>query len=490
MKSFVNGAISRRKLLQIGATASVATFLFPTPLVLAKSAETPKLRFGVVGLGGRSGVLIKFLLDNPQAQIVALCDPDSTRLAEARKKAPEAKGYADLRELLDSPEVDVVVIAACNHWHALAAIWAMQAGKDVYLEKPLSITFWEGRQIVNASKKYGKICQIGSQMRTDAAFHPEVKKFLHQDKELGSLLSVRVNRFFSRFPIGKRETPLTPPTFVNYNLWLGPAQDVPLYRDNLHYDWHWYWRTGNGETGNWGAHLLDDCRNDVFLDEIKAPKRILSGGGRVGQTPNSMFVYFDTGSIPVVFCISNVPDRNNRKYAGACPGPTSGYVVYCEGGRYEKHWGGAVAFDSNGKKIRDFVGTSEYEGAGPHLQNFIDAVFRREQGTLNAPVEIAFDTSFWYNGANIAYRLGEPFSKEAALKLDDTPNGVLSGAINDLERHLRAQDLSVNADTFKMSRFLEIDLENDSIKGEYAERAKPLLDVPYREPFVVPQIDL
>lgn len=493
--SIINKRFNRRRFIQASSAALIASPFFSSPEIVVKAGTNDALRIGVVGCGGRSGVLLRFLSENPNVRVTALCDPDSHRLANAKKSFPNASDTQDLRKVIESPDVDAIVVATCNHWHALAAVWAMQAGKDVYLEKPLSITFWEGRQIVNAAKKYGKICQIGSQMRTDPEFHPEVKKFLHEDCEIGPLLSVRVNRFFPRFSIGKTEQPLVPPPTVDYNLWLGPAPNVPLYRSNLHYDWHWMWRTGNGETGNWGAHLLDDCRNDVLRDAVKAPRRILSGGGRVGyndagESPNSMFVYFDTGAIPVVFCISNVADANNKKYAGSCPGPTSGYVVYGEGGRYEKHWGGAVAFDSNGKKIREFVGTGEYEGAGPHLQNFVDAVKSRDAGLLNAPVEIAFDTSFWYNGANLAYRLAEPYSKEEALKMDDTPRGVLTGAISDLERHLRNQDIEMNADTFKLSQFLEIDYENDSVKGEYEAEAKSLLDIEYREEFAVPRIDL
>lgn len=491
----INSASKRRDFLKYGVCTLLTTPLFSSPTILANDNLKRRLRIGIIGLGGRSTVLIKFLLENPNAQIVALCDPDLHRIAVAKKSVPDAFCCQDMREILDSPNVDAVIIATCNHWHALASIWAMQAGKDVYLEKPLCITFWEGRQILNATKKYDKICQIGSQMRTDASFHPEVKNFLHKEKALGDILSVRVNRFFPRFSIGKTDKPLTPPSSIDYNLWLGPAPDVPLYRKNLHYDWHWMWRTGNGETGNWGAHLLDDCRNDVFLDKVKRPKRILSGGGRVsyndaGESPNSMFVYYDTGSIPVVFCISNVADSNNPKQAGSCPGPTSGYVVYCEGGRYEKHWGGAVAYDSNGKRIKEFVGTSEYEGAGPHLQNFIEAVFERNESKLNAPVEVAFDTSFWYNGANLAYRLGEPYSKETALKLDDSPNGVLTRAISDLERHLRTQDIAMNGDTFKLSRFLELDAQNDQACGEYSDQVSQLLNITYRKGFDIPKIDL
>ena len=282
--SIINKRFNRRRFIQASSAALIASPFFSSPEIVVKAGANDALRIGVVGCGGRSGVLLKFLSENPNVRVTALCDPDSQRLANAKKSFPNAADTQDLRKVIESPDVDAIVVATCNHWHALAAIWAMQAGKDVYLEKPLSITFWEGRQIVNAAKKYGKICQIGSQMRTDPEFHPEVKKFLHEDCEIGPLQSVRVNRFFPRFSIGKTEQPLVPPPTVDYNLWLGPAPDVPLYRSNLHYDWHWMWRTGNGETGNWGAHLLDDCRNDVFGDEIGAPKRRFTRRRQSAQT--------------------------------------------------------------------------------------------------------------------------------------------------------------------------------------------------------------
>lgn len=480
--------------LGLAAVSFPCSTQFSTPTVFADRPQE-KLRLGLVGCGGRGLFLTTFLSQIPNAEIVAVCDPDRGRLAAAKKNFPKAKDSVDMRAVFDDPNVDAVLIATCNHWHVLAAIWAMEAGKDVYLEKPLCLNFWEGTQVVAAAKKYGKICQIGTQMRADPEHHPEAREFLHEAKTLGAVRSIRVNRFAPRRGIGKRSTPLTPPKNVDYNLWLGPAPDVPLYRSNLQYDWHWMWNTGNGETGNWGAHLLDDCRNDVFLDRIRAPKRVLAGGARIGyddagETPNEMFVYFDTGEAPVVFCISNLPDKANPKSAGTCDEPAVGYSVRCEGGRYVKYWGRAVAYDEKGKKIREFKATSEHAGPGPHLRNFVDAVLAGDASRLYAPLEVGRDSATWYNGANTAYRLGEPYSKAAALDLvADSGDGaaLLTEAIGDLERHLTAQGLDMNADTFKTSRFLEYD-GVEGVKGEYADAAARLLKIDYRAGFVVPEI--
>ena len=486
--------LSRRRFLAAGA-ASVFALSSSAISAPAVFAERPKdtLRIGLVGCGGRGAFLTTFFPSIPNAEITALCDPDAARLANLCKKLPNAKNCgADMRTVFDDPNVDAVIIATCNHWHVLAAIWAMQAGKDVYLEKPICLNFWEGEQLLKAAKKYGKIVQIGTQMRTDAKHHPEAKEFLRRKKELGEIKSVCVARFFARNGIGKRATPLTPPETVDYNLWLGPSPDLPIYRNNLQYDWHWSWNTGNGEVGNWGAHLLDDCRNDVFGDEIGAPKRVLACGARIGyddagETPNMFFAYFDTGSIPVVFRISNLPDKANPKSAGVCAGPSSGYVVYCEGGRYEKHWGGAVAFDADGKKMREFEATSEHAGPGPHLLNFVDAVLNADASRLTAPLKVGFETSAWYNGANTAYRLGEPYSKKEVLDLT-CADETLVGAIDELETHLAAQGLKMNADAFRASRFLEYD-GTSGVKGEYAAAAEKLLTIDYRAPFVVPTIE-
>ena len=483
--------LNRREFLGAGAL-TLSSLSISSPFVLAEPPKD-KLRVALLGCGGRGSFLATRFPLLRDAELVALCDPDSDRVAALSKNVPGAKNCgADMRVVFDDPDVDAVIVATCNHWHALAAIWAMQAGKDVYLEKPICLNLWEGEQLAAAAKKYGKLVQVGTELRTDPEHHAEVRRFLREQKALGEPKSVRISRFAARPGIGKRSTPLVPPANVDFNLWLGPAPEGPIYRNSLHYDWHWDWRTGNGETGNWGPHLLDDCREDVFLDQIGAPKRVLSVGARVGyddagDTPNETAIFYDAGSIPVVFCISNLPDKTNPKTSGKCAGPSSGYAVFCEGGRYEKQLGSAAAFDSKGAKIRDFQATDERISTVYHLQNFVDCVLQNASEKLNAPLQTGVDTAAWYNGANAAHRLGEPYSKRETLDLlgnDET----FATALDDLEKHLAAQGIAMNADSFKASRFLEYD-GTAGFKGEYAEAAKELLTIRYREPFVVPSFD-
>ena len=483
---------NRRQFLATG-TALGTVCAFPSPALIARGANEV-VRVGILGTGMRFGELHPGVLRATNAKLVALSDPDEARLGPQREKLGIEKAYTDLRKVLEDREIDAVMVTTCNQWHCLAGIWAMQAGKHVYVEKPLCLSFWEGEQLVKAAKKYNRLCQIGHQLRTDPVFHPEVQKFLHEEKALGKIESVRVNRFAVRRSIGKRETPLEPPKTVDYHLWLGPSQDLPMYRTQFHYDWHWMWNTGNGETGNWGSHLLDDCRNDLFQNRISLPKRILVSGGRVGlndagETPNMMVTYFDTGEIPVILAISGLESKTQRHFVGKCKGPGSGYVAYCEGGRYEKHWGGAFAYDNNGKEIRRFQGTSLINGGYAHFQNFADAIQAGDAAKLNAPIQVGYDSSCWYNAANFAWRLGQPFSKEEALSVPNT--GKMPEILDSMEEYLATQEIPMNGDHFKLSPMLELDAESYRFVGNFAQQANVLADMrPGRGEFVVPEITL
>ena len=226
----------------------------------------------------------------------------------------------------------------CNHWHVLAAIWACQAGKDVYVEKPLSHNHWEGQQLVAAARKLDRIVQIGTQQRSDP-MQAELKQYLHEDKKLGAIKYAQVCRFGRAEPIGKRSTPLEVPKTRQLRPVARPGENEPLYRDKFHYDWHWDWNTGNGELGNWGVHVLDDAVNVVLRDQVPFPKRVTAGGGRLvwndaGETPNVVFACYDTGSIPLLFGLSNLPDGLRTKKGLKIDDMGTGYVIHCEGGYY------------------------------------------------------------------------------------------------------------------------------------------------------------
>lgn len=475
-------SLSRRGFL---GTSALAAGAFVGPATARPAFSTlDSVNLGFISCGGRGGQLMSAFSKLENANIAGVCDPDESRLGKAKQRFPKAQGWKDLREMLKSDSVEAVVIATCNHWHCLAAIWAMEAGKDVYVEKPLSHSQWEGRQTVAAARKLGRVCQLGTQQRSDP-MQAEIKKFLHTEKAIGGIRTARVNRYGVRGSIGKRNTPLSIPDNTDYDLWLGPAQKKPIFRSKLHYDWHWDWNTGSGEMGNWGVHVLDDLRNNVFLDKVKLPKRILGGGGRVvwndaGDTPNVHFVYFDTGSIPVVIGLTNLTAGPGQKKSPSRPGPGSGYVAYCEGGRLEGQRGGAVAYDAEGKVMRRFKGTG---GMGVHQQNFLDAVREGSPAKLNAEVQVGHDSTGWCNLANIAFRAGAPSAKREPVSGD---KGIWAGLVGEMAEHLSNHGISISGSQIRLSPMLEIDVESETFTGSNAEAANALLKRQYRAPYVVP----
>jgi hypothetical protein len=476
--------VFNRRNFMAGTLATGLTSSLAAKKLRAANAND-EVNLGFISCGGRAGQLMGQFSKVDGINIAGLCDVDEKRLGLAQQKYPKAQGWTDLRDLIASDSIDVVVVATCNHWHCLAAIWAMQAGKDVYVEKPLSHSQWEGRQTVAAARKYNRICQIGTQQRSDP-MQAEIKKFLHQEKSLGEINATRVNRYGVRPSIGKRDRPLAVDKNVAYDLWLGPAQDEPIFREKLHYDWHWDWNTGSGEMGNWGVHVLDDVRNNVFQDSVALPQRIMGGGGRValndaGQTPNVHFAFFDTGSIPVVIGLSNLPAKPGGKKSPSHPGPSSGYVVYCEGGRYEGQRGRGAAYDSDGKKIKEFKGG----GNVLHQANFIDAVLKRDSSILNAEIAVGNDSTGWCNLANVAFRTGKNQDKEAADGIELEQWTTLMG---EMDEHLDSHKLSRLSDDIRVSPMLELDAKTEQFVGSGSNTANQFLNREYRKGYEVPDL--
>ena len=475
--------ITRRDLVKAGLFGGVA-MATPARSLLAANANS-EINVGFISCGGRASGLMGSFEKIEGVTIGGLCDPDEQRLGVASKRFPKARTWTDLRDLIEDDGIDAVVVATCNHWHCLAAIWAMQAGKDVYVEKPLSHSQWEGEQTVAAARKLGRICQIGTQQRSDP-MQAEIKKFLHEEQGLGKILSARVNRFGVRASIGKRETPLEIAKDVAYDLWLGPAQDQPIFRNALHYDWHWDWNTGSGEMGNWGVHVLDDVRNVVFQDSVALPKRIQGIGGRVawndaGETPNVHMVHFDTGGIPVSIHLANITDAPDGKKSPKHPGPGSGYIAYCEGGRYEGQRGRGVAYDADGKEIRRFKGNN---GDHVHQQNFIDAVRARDASLLNAEIEVGNDSTGWCNLANIAFRAGSRFQPKTIA--DGFPQ--MAGLADEVGSMLAAHGLDLDGGEILASPILKIDQASGQFTGSGADAANRFLKREYRDGYVVPEM--
>ena len=473
---------SRRTFLH---RAALATTALSASRVLGAN-ET--VRVAAIGLGGQGMGNAKRMAKVPGVEIAYLCDADTAQLDKAKVAFPNAKTTQDLRHVMEDKSIDAVIVSTGNHWHVLASIWACQAGKDVYVEKPISHNIWEGRQLVAAARKYNRIVQGGTQQRSDP-FHDELKAYL-DGGTLGAMKYVRCNHYGMRATIGKRQTPITPPTSVDYNLWLGPAQDVPILRERFHYDWHWNWNTGNGELGNWGPHILDDLRNVVFRDKISLPKRVLAGGGRLGwddagETPNTHFLYYDTGVVPVIMDVHNLPRQKGMKAPDVYRRRRSSafLIIECEGGYYAGGRGGGSAHDPEGKVIQKFKG----DGGATHAANFIAAVRSRKSSDLKAEIEQIHFSSAWCHLGNISWRLGQTADlDEAKARLKDFQ--PWQEVIEDLPAHLTANEVTLKPGDLRVGPILEIDAEKETFIGSSATpEALALLKREYREGFVVPE---
>jgi predicted dehydrogenase len=461
--------LPRRRFLQ--STALLGASLLAKPSSFASGAASSEIALGIIGCGGRGNQHLKSFLKISGVRITGLCDPDRKRLTNASELAPNAECWTDLRGMLESTNVDAVVIATCNHWHAIAAAWALEAGKHVYVEKPLCLTHWEGQQLMAASERFQKIVQVGTQQRSDP-MQAELKQFLHDEQALGEIEYVIVNRYGARGPIGLRTKALKPPKSLDYNLWLGPAADVPIFRNSLHYDWHWVWNTGSGEMGNWGVHVLDDVRNVVFRDEVRYPKKIVAAGDRInwgdaGDTPNLQFVAMDAGGIPVVIRLCNLSDRSPDESTFGVPGPETGYVVFCEGGRLEAQRGEAIAFNKEGRAIRTFEGNT---GEAQHRVNFLTAIRSNSPDILNGPINLP----------NIATMLS---GRDETTKVNQMHESFGNLDILKAFQHMKA--VSGGDQHFELGPILEFNDESESFIGDHSVPANGKLRRRDRSPFVM-----
>ena len=342
--------IGRRRFLQ-NAGAGLLALGLPRPGLGATSKPSganEDVRIAVVGIGSKDAVggvggrglqLIDSLQKVRGARLVALCDVDQsilTRLAaELKDQGQPVATYGDLRRVFDDKSVDAVLVATPNHWHALATIWACQAGKDVYVEKPVSHNIWEGRQMVAAARKYGRIVQGGTQARSSSVVR-EAFEWI-QGGGLGPIRYARVILYRQRSSIGKVTEPTPIPAGVDYDLWCGPAAKAPLKRKQLHYDWHWSWPTGSGEMGNNGVHYIDLCRWAMKLD-APAP-RVMSVGGRFGfdddgETPNTQVAILDYQPAPIYCEVRGLPENKSSTAMDSFLNTRVGVVLQCEGGYF------------------------------------------------------------------------------------------------------------------------------------------------------------
>jgi predicted dehydrogenase len=437
-----------------------------------------------VGFHGQGGNHIKYFSKIPGVRVVALCDADRNIIDREVKKFKERNEkvdtYVDVRKLLEDKSIDAVITATPNHWHSLVTVWACQAGKDVYVEKPASHNIWEGHKMIEAARKYKRIVQTGTQRRSDEGL-AEAFEFIRQGN-LGKILRARCYYFSPRGPIGKVNGPQPIPEGIDYNLWTGPAPMAPLMRKRLHYDWHWQWPYGNGDLGNNGIHYIDVCRWALGYTTM-APRAISFGGKFLWdddrQTPNTQVAYFDYEPAPIIFEMRNLPRKKGDSAMDATYRKTRAPVIIeCEGGYYAGGW----ACDNNGQRIKQFKET----GGGGHHANFIKAVRSRKVGDLNADILQGHLSTAACHLGNISYRIGHEAPRDDIVQSLKS-NNVLLDAFERFQEHLLMNVVDVLQTPRIMGPWVTINPDTETFMGEFSDEANVYLSRNYREPFIVPE---
>jgi predicted dehydrogenase len=438
------------------------------------------IRMAVIGFGGRGKDHIGAWTKMKGVRLTALCDVDSHVLEAAASRLASAgntvEAYADIRQLLESKNVDAISIATPNHWHALATIWGIQAGKDVYVEKPVSFDVFEGEKMVQAAHQHDKIVQAGTQSRSSQGIREAVEWV-----KKGNLGKIRVARglcYKPRGSIGKTEGPQPVPASVNYDLWLGPAPMTPPRRRKFHYDWHWFWDYGAGDLGNQGVHEMDVAR--WFLGESTLSTRIFSIGGRLGyeddaQTPNTFMAFHDYAKAPLIMEIRGLPEKAGSKEMDKYKGAQIGVVIECEGGHVlVPDYDQAVVFDAQGNEINRF------KGSVSHFENFIDAVRSRRESDLNAPILEGHLSSALCHTSNISYRLGSRLAPDAIREQIKGDRDALP-TFNRMAEHLAANNVNLDKTPATLGTVLVMNKNKEKFTGD--QKASELLARQPREPF-------
>jgi predicted dehydrogenase len=452
----------RRRFLRLGAAVPLA-FPFVRRSFAAAAGSNADIRVAVIGLGGKGGGHVRNLLPLAGARLTALCDVDPARLA-AQVAAAKAAGQApaaetDPRRVLARADVDAVVIATPNHWHAPLAIWACRAGKDVYVEKPVSHSLWEGAQLAAVARQTGRVVQAGTQYRSDEGLRAAAAWL--REGHIGRPRSAHIVWYEQRNAIGRAEPHR--PSDLDYDLYCGPAPLVPLTRPRLHYDWHWVWSTGNGDLGNSGVHPIDACR--MLVGGTDLPRRVRGLGGRfafddAGETPNTQLTLVEFADFRMLVENRNLPQKAGVRAMDQLRGIREGICLDCEGGSFVGLRGGGSVFDRDGKRIRQFPG----DGGGRHMANFLDAVRARRPAELQAPIAEGHVSSAVCHLGNLSWRLGRPAAEsECAAALATHPGAPEAFAA--LERHLAANGVDAKRTRFVLGPELEPDAEGRTVRA-------------------------
>ena len=452
--------VNRRDFL-VGSSVGLAALGGVSVLPARVFGANDRVRIAVVGVRGQGGEHLRGFGATPGVEVAAICDIDDSvikrRLADmASWNFAEPKVYKDVRKLLEDKSIDAVSIATPNHWHALMAIWACQAGKDVYVEKPCSHCWWEGHQLVAAARRYDRIVMHGTQGRSAEGYIEGVRKL--REGVIGDVYLSRGICFKWRDTIGSAP-PEPVPAGVDYDLWTGPAPLKPFTRNRFHYNWHWIWDTGNGDVGNQGIHEMDLAR---WALGVGLPNKICAGGGHVmfkddQETPNVLNCTFEydmpDGSRRVLEFEVRHRMTNTEADIGL-PGFGAGAANLPQAAGHPhiqqpKAMCGNLVYGSNGYMVltgyesyRTFLGENNEPGpsatrGGDRWANFVRCVRSRRQQDIPAPIEEAHMSATLVHLANTSYRLGR------TLKFDPVKEVVIGD--DEANQYLRGEDRGYRA---------------------------------------------
>lgn len=439
--------VSRRSFVKKAASgiAVGVTFL---PDKKSWAGANDLVRVAVIGIHGMGQNHIKSYMALPNVEVAALCDVDenlfesriNTHFTKNGRKKPEV--YTDVRRLLEDRSIDAVSIVTPNHWHALAAIWSIQAGKHVSVEKPCCHNFFEGQQLVKAAKKYDVIVQDGAEQRSNPCSR-SMAKFLHEGG-LGEVYLAKGLCYKWRDTIKKTPDEFVPKG-VHYDLWLGPAPKRPFSRNRFHYNWHWNWDYGNGDMGNQGAHEMDVARWGLG---VKLPTRVCAMGGHVmfdddQNTPNTLMAIFEfpneQGSgdkkkmlqFEVRHWISN---REDGMWMKKDPNSETGYMISGSNTIGNLFYGSKGYMAKTVDEWRTYMDKNREpgptgSGQANHYANFIGAIRGGDPRTFNKSIEEGFYSCALIHLANISYRLGRSLDFDPVKQRfigDDEANAMLT----------------------------------------------------------------
>lgn len=487
--------LTRRDFVERAVTAAVGVLATGQGVTLCRGDEPAakpagphdRIRVAVIGVNGQGGAHLGEWLRNPDVEVVAICDVDPAaykKHAGKFKDLKQAPRYEqDVRKLLEDKTIDAVSIATPNHWHALMAVWAMQAGKDVYVEKPCSHNVREGRVMTEWARKLGRICQMGVQSRSMTGMR-QTLDFVHSGK-IGKVSVARAICYRQRDSIGMVDTEAPIPEGLDFDLWCGPAPKAVPKRKRLHYDWHWVFATGNGDLGNQNPHELDKARWGLRKQEL--PKSVISLGGRLGyidngDVANSQVTIFQWDDALLVSDVRGLPIKTPIDF-GLKFGPlkgaaniwhgTDGYVV-------APNYNSGVAFDNDGNKLEAWSG-GEYQ---QHFANFIKAVKSRKHTDLHLDIEDGHLSSALAHLGNVSYRLGSPVA-QGTRPTQATDSGTVEETLASFEAHLAENNVDFNQTKLFLGRPLTIDPATELSTDDEANK---LFSREYREGYVLPTV--